>query len=186
MKLLLILFLLAGSGAMGQTKTLSDLLEPYRGYVVYVDFWASWCGHCLDEMGTNEQWLQQHYAGKSVKFVFVDMDEAQDTAKARQIITGRHIKGVQLSHFDFEMMKWPEGIPTYMLFNMNGELINADAKRPSQAPAVYLQIDSLLYPAVPPGEPDIRMDKDTTHTTHPYKQTVNRKLWPDAKIAERH
>jgi thiol-disulfide isomerase/thioredoxin len=132
------------------TKGLSDLLAPYKGSVVYVDFWASWCGHCLDEMNGYEQRLQKRYAGKEVKFVFISLDAPEDTAKACKVIHANHIKGAQLFWGTGPMAKiWfkpPEFLPTYMLFDKQGRLVNADAKRPSDTSQLYRQIDSVLYP----------------------------------------
>ncbi len=57
-------------------------LEEYRGQVVLVNFWASWCGPCRQEMPVLER-IQSRYEpmGFTVLGVNVDTDEA----KARKV-----------------------------------------------------------------------------------------------------
>ena len=51
---------------------LPDALKPYRGKVIYLDFWASWCGPCAQSFG----WLNEMNAryGSRIEFVGVDVD----------------------------------------------------------------------------------------------------------------
>lgn len=66
---------------------------------VLVDFWAPWCGPCYAIAPTVEE-LAGEYKGR-VKFVKVNVDDAQKTASSLDIM----------------------GIPTIMLFN-HGKPIN--------------------------------------------------------------
>jgi len=54
----------------GQTVQLSD----YKGKVVFLNFWATWCGPCKEEI----PWLiefEQEYKGKGFAVLGVSMDE---------------------------------------------------------------------------------------------------------------
>ncbi len=61
-------------------------LSEYRGQVVLINFWASWCGPCRQEMPLLDQ-LHGKYAplGFTVLGVNVDQDQAQARAMLERI-----------------------------------------------------------------------------------------------------
>lgn len=54
-------------------------LAAFKGRVVVVNFWASWCGPCKAEMPALEQ-VSKEYAGKPVTFIGVDSSDVRDSA----------------------------------------------------------------------------------------------------------
>ena len=70
----------------GQTRKLSAL----RGQIVVVNFWATWCGPCQEELPRLAQ-LAQSYAGKPVRFVLISIDEAKDRAKIPTVLNRLHV-----------------------------------------------------------------------------------------------
>lgn len=64
----------------GETGKLSD----YRGQVVLVNFWASWCGTCRDEMPDIVQTYNKY---KDQGFNVVGINYGEDEAPARQFVT---------------------------------------------------------------------------------------------------
>jgi thiol-disulfide isomerase/thioredoxin len=61
--------------AAGATVRLADL----RGQVVYVDFWASWCGPCKRSFPWMNE-LQQRYGSQGFAIVAINVDKKREDA----------------------------------------------------------------------------------------------------------
>ena len=77
----------AGQGDTAPNFTLARLdgkgdftLEDYRGKVVVVDFWATWCGPCVASLPTVTS-VTKEYADKGVVFVALNLQEKPDHVK---------------------------------------------------------------------------------------------------------
>jgi cytochrome c biogenesis protein CcmG, thiol:disulfide interchange protein DsbE len=57
----------------GQTTSLAD----FRGKIVVLNFWASWCGPCVDELPSLKQFAQK-YSGDNLVVLGVSLDEDPD------------------------------------------------------------------------------------------------------------
>ena len=56
----------------------NTLLSQYKGKVVYVDFWASWCGPCAQSFPFLNT-LHQQFNSQGLQIVGVNMDEKNYT-----------------------------------------------------------------------------------------------------------
>jgi peroxiredoxin len=57
-------------------------LANFRGKVVLLDFWATWCASCQVEMPAFVQW-QRHYGPRGLQVIGISMDD--DPALARRL-----------------------------------------------------------------------------------------------------
>ena len=65
----------------GQTQKLSSL----RGKIVVLNFWATWCEPCQEELPRLSR-LSHSYAGNNVQFVAVSIDAAKDRDKIESLL----------------------------------------------------------------------------------------------------
>jgi thiol-disulfide isomerase/thioredoxin len=64
---------------IGSTQT--EDLQRYKGQVLYVDFWASWCGPCAQSFPFLNE-MHQQLKDRGLQIVGVNMDENPEDAKA--------------------------------------------------------------------------------------------------------
>jgi cytochrome c biogenesis protein CcmG, thiol:disulfide interchange protein DsbE len=57
------------------------ILSSYRGKVVLLNFWATWCGPCLVEMPAFVEW-QKQYGPANFQVIGVSMDDAAPEVRA--------------------------------------------------------------------------------------------------------
>lgn len=117
--------------AAGNAVGLSD----FKGSVVYVDVWATWCGPCKAEIPHLKR-VEEEYRGKVV-FMSVSVDAEKDLQKWKDFIVAEKLGGVQLFAGDKSREILDpyqiKGIPRFMLFGKDGKVTLADAPRPSDA-----------------------------------------------------
>jgi thiol-disulfide isomerase/thioredoxin len=57
----------------------SQAIEAWRGQVLVVNFWATWCAPCREEIPGFVR-LQERYAGRGLKFVGIAFDQPDKVA----------------------------------------------------------------------------------------------------------
>ena len=77
MRSILMLVWLAASGAVDASSSLD--LGSLRGRVVYLDFWASWCGPCQQSFPWMES-MRTAYAAQGLEIVTVNLDSRRADA----------------------------------------------------------------------------------------------------------
>ena len=115
----------------GKEVSLSD----FRGKLVYVDFWATWCGPCQDEIPHLKK-LEKQYHDKEIVFLSVSLDPDNLKKEWKEMIKKESLAGVQVrSQGGFKSNAAQQygilGIPTFLLIGKQGEIISFPAPRPS-------------------------------------------------------
>jgi thiol-disulfide isomerase/thioredoxin len=125
-------------------------IKDYRGKVVLIDFWATWCGPCKAEIPNIKRVYAEYHAkgfdiiGISLENAAIKPDDTPEQAaakheKAKKVLTdyttktelpwpqyydGKHWKNDISTRFGIA------GIPAMFLIDQNGKIVSTDARGP--------------------------------------------------------
>jgi thiol-disulfide isomerase/thioredoxin len=106
-------------------------LSTFKGSLVYVDVWATWCGPCKAEIPALKT-LEHDYHNNNITFLSVSVDT--DKEAWINMLADKQLGGVQLwanGWTEITKSYAINGIPRFMLFDVVGNVISLDAPRPS-------------------------------------------------------
>ena len=130
--------------AKGKNVSLSD----FKGKVVYVDVWATWCGPCRRELPHLKELEKKFHGNKDIVFMSISTDAVKDIQKWKDFIVAEQLPGVQLhgrtdDDNDIAKIYQISGIPRFLLFDKQGNIVSTDAPRPS-SPEIEPLLRNLL------------------------------------------
>jgi thiol-disulfide isomerase/thioredoxin len=110
---------IAFTGPDGKPLKLADL----KGQVVVVNFWATWCGPCKEEMPSLAK-LSKDYADRGVKVIAISVDRLEDGAAAKAFLkTHGDLQFYNDPEYRvvFGLTPRPDGIPTTVIYDKTGK-----------------------------------------------------------------
>ena len=117
-------------------------LSDFKGKIVVIDVWATWCGPCIAESPHFEKLAEKYKDNSNLKFVAISIDT---NLKAWEKYLSKHEKvSEQLVCNRTEFEKYIlQGVPRFMLIGKKGEIIDVFAPKPSD-PALEETIKKAL------------------------------------------
>lgn len=109
---------------VSNNELLEAIVSKYKGKIVFVDFWATWCGPCLQGMKDIRPLKAELMKRDDIVFVYITNETSPQTQWIEKI------EGIGGEHYYLKNDEWESvlnkygfsGIPTYMFFDKNGEL----------------------------------------------------------------
>lgn len=117
-------------------------LDAYRGHVVVMNLWASWCPPCRAEM-PDLQRLYQSYKSRGVVVLGVDQGESAERVSAFAQSLGIHYPLLLDQQQQYGRVYAALGLPTTILVNAQGIVV-----RGFDGPLAYQQMVAAVAPLV--------------------------------------
>jgi thiol-disulfide isomerase/thioredoxin len=103
-------------------------IAKQKGKVVLVDFWATWCGPCTEQLPHTIE-LGERFGPKGLAVITVSLDEPSEPAPVTNFLTAKKA-GVAtnlISQFggssqSMDAFEIPNGVPYYKLYDRTGKL----------------------------------------------------------------
>ncbi len=117
------------------TKGENISLDDLKGKYVYIDVWATWCGPCKREIPFLKE-LNSEYQNKNLAIVSLSIDKAEHKEKWLKMVEEEDLKGIQIMadkdwSSEFVTSYNITGIPRFILIDNEGNILDANAPRPS-------------------------------------------------------
>jgi thiol-disulfide isomerase/thioredoxin len=112
-------------------------LSDFKGKVVYIDVWATWCGPCKQQIPYLKELETEYHGNPDMVFMSVSIDADRDHQKWLDMVATENLGGVQLfGGGKSNAIQTPykiTGIPHFILVGKDGNIVDDNAPRPSSS-----------------------------------------------------
>jgi len=105
-------------------------IKQFKGKVVYIDIWASWCEPCMRAFPSIAS-LQKEFEGKPVVVLLVNVDRGKyewRDARKKLLFKGKHVWDGQ--NVKILTKLGIKKLPRYLLLDKKGKIYSRKAKGP--------------------------------------------------------
>jgi peroxiredoxin len=119
-------------------------LSSFKGKIVVLDIWATWCGPCKAQIPHLDS-LREKFKNKNVAFISISMDN--DKQKWEDFVKNKNLSGIQVWSgsydaqpvYSYTIFKgetfgqdgFGSGIPVFVVIGADGKIVDNMAPRPS-------------------------------------------------------
>ena len=133
-----------------KAKTLKDVTDLYKGKVIFMDIWATWCGPCRSSFAhvkPLQEYTRQH---DDVVLRYLSLDKTEDDEKWRKMaahydLAGEHVRVQESFRKEvYETFGGKQGaliIPRYIIFDKKGNERFSVASSPEDMDKLTTQLE---------------------------------------------
>ena len=113
-------------------KILRKIIEPYKGKIILLDIWGTWCGPCKEMLSHSQE---EYERLKDFDLVYLYLANRSDDEAWKNVIKEYQVIGDNVVHYNLPADQQTAvehylnvyGWPTYKLFDRNGNLLDVNA-----------------------------------------------------------
>jgi len=110
------------------TDVFNKIIDPFKGKILFVDFWATTCGPCVGEIKNMQPNREKYKDNKDFDFIFITDERGSPKATYDKFIAEQGMKNTfRLSVDDYnyirQLFKF-NGIPHYAVIDKEGNVLN--------------------------------------------------------------
>ncbi len=113
-------------------KILHKLIEPYRGRLILLDVWGTWCGPCKDALSHSQE---QYERLKEFDLVYLYLANRSSEESWKNVIKEYNVTGENVVHYNLpaeqqsaiERFLRVRSFPSYRLISRDGKVLDVDA-----------------------------------------------------------
>lgn len=121
-------------------------LSDFKGKVIYIDTWATWCGPCKAEIPALQK-LEEEFHDKNIQFISISTDQSLqnwiDFLK-KQPMGGLQAHNTQNAESSISALYKVNSIPRFILIDQKGQIVTANAPRPSSGEEIRALLNRIL------------------------------------------
>ena len=125
----------------GEKYTFAD----FKGKVIVVDVWATWCCSCLEKMPYYQSLREEYQDNEDVIFLTVSIDQPKAYEKWKKTLSDNKMSGTlnllpdRESSIHFESAFHIVGVPRYMVIGKDGRNVNLYAPSPNSGLKLFIE-----------------------------------------------
>ena len=113
-------------------KILRKITEPYRGKLILLDIWGTWCGPCKEALSHSQE---EYERLKDFDLVYLYLANSSDNESWKNVIKEYNIVGDNVVHYNLpesqqsaiENFLQVHSFPTYKLIDRDGSVLDVNA-----------------------------------------------------------
>jgi cytochrome c biogenesis protein CcmG, thiol:disulfide interchange protein DsbE len=134
-------------------------LGAARGKVVVVNFWATWCPPCRQEMPALDSFYRR-YHDRGLEMIGLSADRPHDKSDVRKVMQSLSYPAAMLDDAKVNDFGTPDALPMTVVVDQNG-VVRATLT-PDQAPLTEKSLTAAVLPLVPHKSADTSLDRSSS------------------------
>ncbi len=112
------------------TDVFQKIVNPFKGKILFVDFWATTCGPCVGGIKRMKETREKYKDNNDFDFIFITDESSSPETRYNKFVVEQELKNTfRLPKDDYNYLRQLfkfNGIPRYVVIDKDGKVLNDD------------------------------------------------------------